>query len=820
MTDALGKLRNALRARRPPDEPILPLRAEPSFAYSVDRFLSAWAQAGTFGPDQTVLLRQALRWSNQESIFVGPKPAENADGWRTLENAGVAWGYDHNLRAQPYSPIWLGEASAVDNPPDERSLDETFAAEAFLQSVNYSRWRSPAQKEAAWYTLNAPKGSTRVIVLPTGSGKSLCFQLLPRFTEGLTVVIVPTIALAIDQQDNAARLFANNPSVNPRLFAADDDAEATLSAVKEKRTRLLYTSPEACVSGRLRPLLNEFAETGWLNNLVVDEAHLIETWGAQFRVEFQILAATRRKWLEASGGRLRTFLYSATMTENCRALLSKLFTSDGVPQEFVCQRLRPEIQYYSHQFRLETERNEAVIEALWHLPRPLILYVTEKADAEHFVTNLRSLGFQRLASFHGDTNRRDRRDILRRWKANELDVIVATSAFGVGVDKPDVRSVVHACFPETLDRYYQEVGRGGRDGWSSISLLLTAPADRKTAESITVNLMKPDMIQKRWEAMFAHRKDIDYLCYELPVAARHIELAGQRTYGENVRWNKRLLLQLERAKPPLIELLDLRLEPGSSPDEEPEEWVRLKVTGFPPHTPILGELIAAERDGEVAHFRAGLAQLDDFLLKDACSGRIIGKLYAMEPHQRRCPGCPYCRAQGRPPAGCNPLPFPAAVSPVANPQSEWVEGVPDYSTPHSRVLLVDAISQCVLSEKKRLRSFWCGAEHYEEVLRCFAEAFPANTTNAMNLHRLDPLRDSAQLGSATAWPVVFLHFGTVNPHALEMGRFFPSVHLYCGRSTGDGRDVVVNEKFRRWTSFDAWLSESSQSSLPCSPTIL
>jgi ATP-dependent DNA helicase RecQ len=812
VTDPLGKLRSALRARRPSVEPIPPLPAAPSFAYAVDRFLSAWGQAGNFGPDQAVLLRQALRWSKQEAIFVGPKPAENAEGWRTLENAGVEWGYDHNLRVRPYSPTWLGEASAVDNPPNERSLDETFAAEAFLESVGYGRWRSPAQKEAAWYTLNAPNGSTRVVVLPTGSGKSLCFQLLPRFTSGLTVVVVPIIALAIDQQINAAALFAKYPDVNPRYFAADDDAEATLAAVKEQRTRLLYTSPEACVSGRLRPLLNEFAETGWLNNLVVDEAHLIETWGAQFRVEFQILAAARRKWLQASGGRLRTFLYSATMTENCRALLCKLFTDDGVPQEFVCQRLRPEIQYYSHQFRSEAERNNAVIKALWHLPRPLILYVTEKADAESFVTNLRSLGFQRLASFHGDTNRHDRHDILRRWKANELDVIVATSAFGVGVDKQDVRSVVHACFPETLDRYYQEVGRGGRDGWSSISLLLTAPADRKTAESITVSLMTPEMIQQRWEAMFTHRKDIDHLCYELPVAARRNQLVGQRTYGENVRWNKRLLLQLERAG--LIELLDLRLEPGSSPDEEPEEWVRVRVKGFQPHTPKLGERIAAQRDEEVARFRAGLNQLNNFLLKNACSGRIIGKIYAMQSHQRRCPGCPHCRAQGRPPAGCNPLPLPAAASPVANPQSEWVEGVPDYSTPHSRVRLVDAISRCVTS--KHLLHFWCAPEHHDELLRCFAEAFPSNT---MNLHRLDPFRDFAQLGSATAWPVVFLHFGTVNPHALEMGRCFPSVHLYSGRPTGDGRDVVVNERFRRWTSLDAWLPESAQSSLPCLPTI-
>lgn len=185
------------------------------------------------------------------------------------------------------------------------------------------------------------------MVLPTGSGKSLCFQLLPRFTGGLTVVIVPTIALAIDEQANAERLFAGT-NVNPLSFASADDPETTLLAVKDRKTRLLFASPEACVSGRLRPLLGHFAttESGWLTNLVVDEAHLIETWGAQLRVEFQILAAARRSWQAASGGRLRTFLLSATMSPHCREVLHKLFSDEEVPAEVVGQRLRPEIVYF------------------------------------------------------------------------------------------------------------------------------------------------------------------------------------------------------------------------------------------------------------------------------------------------------------------------------------------------------------------------------------------------------------------------------------------------------------------------------------------
>jgi len=801
-----------MRSRTPPAATSDALPSRPDFSYAVLRLLNAWSQAGKFGPDQAVLLRQALRWSPSSSVLIGPKPGDD-DLLSSLKCAGIEWGWDECLRVSPYAPLWLKESPPCDAPPVTRSRDESFNAESFLQSVGYGNWRSPAQKEAAWATLQAPLGATRTIVLPTGSGKSLCFQLLPRFTEGLTVVIVPTIALAIDQQVSAERLFAAYPNVGPRYFAADDDAEATLSAVKEKRTRLLYTSPEACVSGRLRPLLDKFAEDGWLANLVVDEAHLVETWGAQFRVEFQILAAARRKWRSASGNRLRTFLFSATMTPHCRELLQKLFSDDAEPREFVCQRLRPEIQYYSHRFSAQTARDDAVVEALWQLPRPAILYVTEKEDAETFASRLRALDFQRLETFHGDTNRSQRRETLRRWKANELDLIIATSAFGVGVDKPDVRAVVHACYPETLDRYYQEVGRGGRDGWSSVSLLLAAPADRKTAESITVSLMTPELIQERWSAMFARARRIDHLLYELPVNARRDQLIGQRTYGENVRWNKRLLLQLERAG--LLELHDLKFEPPPSPEEDPQEWVVVRVKGFQPNTPNLADLIEAVRNEEFFRFRSGLDKLDDFLRGSSCAGRVIGKLYGIAGDQRACPGCPRCRSLGSPAHACEPLIYPAASPSASSPRSEWVEGFPDYSNVASRVRMVDAISQCV--SQKGLRQFYCSSGCFGPLLQCFAEAFLPNT---LELHRLDPLAPETRLGSFADQPVVFLHFGGIEAQAIELGRPFPCVHLYSGPGTSDGRDIVVNEGFRRWASLDAWLPEPPEISLPCLPTTL
>jgi len=815
MIDPLGELREALRRGTPPESASINLPDVPSISYAVSRFFLSWSHTGRLGADEAVLLRQVLRWSMIPSLFIGSSPVFVSPFIEHLNLAGVSWSAPGQLIAHPFVAGWSTEASKCDQPPTKRCPDEGFLAEAYLESIGYKRWRSHAQKEAAWATINAPAGATRVVVLPTGAGKSLCFQLLPRFLPGLTVVVVPTVALAIDQQINAARLFADLGDVNPLFFASDDDSEATIAAVREKRTRLLFTSPESCVSGRLRPILDNFASahSGWLTNLVVDEAHLIETWGAQFRVEFQVLSAARRVWKASSEGKLRTFLFSATMSPNCRQLLQKLFSDEEEPHEFISQRIRPEIQYFSHKFSDKTERDQAAFESVWHLSRPAILYVTEKDEATSLVTELRTRGFQRIESFHGDTGRKSRRDILRRWKENEIDLVVATSAFGVGVDKSDVRAVVHACYPENLDRYYQEVGRGGRDGWSSVSLLMTCPEDRTVAEGITVKLMSPELIQERWEAMFQKGEERETHVYALPVASRRIGLLGTRTFKENVRWNKRLLLQLERAG--LLEFNGLEFRAAKASEDDSEEWAVVKLK-FPPLNPHLGEDIETQRNTELAHFKKGLDKLDDFLTQTRCAARVIGQLYQI--HQPGCPGCPFCRSQSRPPSDCEPLKFPVTPPYPQKFISELISEFPTLSGYDERARFIDGISRCVTS--KGVRQFFCSPSRFESVLNCFEDAFPKNTAEK---HRIDPMLHSACLSTSTSLPIAFLHFDTLDETALVVGRNHPSIHLLCGVTSlhdDNGRHVSVNEHMRHWPSFEAWISQPPETSLPCLPMML
>jgi len=799
----IERLRSSLSSGVSPAKDIArELPATPRFDYALHRLLLTWSDSGRFSADEAVLLRQTVRWAPQSTLFMG-RLHESVQHW--LPEVGLDRLAGGELVARPYAPQWLGETMTCDRPPIERTLDESFTAEPFLSSLHYDRWRSAAQKEAAWNVVNTAPGETRIVVLPTGSGKSLCFQLLPRFDQGLTVVVVPTVALAIDQKNHAERLLRDWPHVNPVYFASDENPDLVVQQIKNRATRLLFTSPESCVSGRLRPVLDELASAGWFKNLVIDEGHLIETWGAQFRVEFQILAPRRRRWLELSGSKLRTLIFSATMTRECRELLIDMFSEGGCGQEFVCQRTRPEMTYFHHRFEEQSERDTRLFEALHHLPRPAILYVTEVKEAREYERRWRDeRHFGRVRSFHGETRRGERRELLRAWQANEIDLMVATSAFGVGVDKADVRTVIHACYPENLDRYYQEVGRGGRDGWSSICLFLPTEKDRRVARNLSVTLMTPDMLQQRWDAMFKHGKHVEDYRFRLPVNARRTGLVGTFTYAENVRWNKRLLVQLHRAK--LIELLDVIREQSESKDEDPEEWAEVRVA-FPPDARDLGERASAMRAREIANFTRGFDQLDELLDGTNCVGRIIQKLYGMESDQRVCGGCQRCRTMEFRPGNCSPLRFPETHG-----NTHRCVSVANWPDPFQAAQRGDFFAFFdLLLTRKQLRRVFVPERRFDELLALFHSELPSNSPER---YRVDPVRDDPTRNVTAAEPseiFVFLHIGEISQPAVAFARGRSTVHLRCGFSDAldpDGRDILVHEEAHTYHNAEAWLSAS------------
>lgn len=624
-----------------------PLPGRPRESWTLDyaqwRFLKLLQERTEITFDHGVLLRQVARWA-KSTQFVGTMAPELVSVARAC---GVAVTASGTLVAAPYTPSWLegeewGTVDGLDQVPEIALPDEQLPGEPWLQALpGIASWQSAAQKEACWQALTAPAGGTTLLGLPTGAGKSLAGQLLARFSAGVTVVVVPTTALAIDQSLSAQALLKDFPTLGPRAYAAagaDSDPAAVRAAIQDGSCRLLFTSPEACVSGSLRQLLDDLAKAGRFDNLVVDEAHIIDSWGGHFRVDFQFLALRRRQWLALSGGKLRTLLLSATFTPKCMALLKGMFGGEGW-QEFACQRLRPEIVYWRQQFVSEAPRDRALLEALHFLPRPLIVYTTEVDEAKRLHALIDARGFTASRCFHGDTPAAERRNILTAWRRNEIEVIVATSAFGMGVDKGDVRAVVHACFPETVHRYYQEVGRGGRDKANSIALLLPTTGDEKVAEGLLPKMLGAKLTLDRWASMLAAGTQAPEGALDLPMNAKRQDFLGARTYGENIRWNKRLILMLARSG--LVDLIDLGLEDDPQSPDARIERIMLKPS-FPPHDPGLADRLKPARDADIAENKRGIAALRSYLsgAKKIC--RLLRHEYGDETIVA-CGGCPACR---------------------------------------------------------------------------------------------------------------------------------------------------------------------------------
>ena len=402
----------------------------------------------------------------------------------------------------------------------------------------------------------SPPGSSVIAALPTGSGKS-AVAYLPALSrsQGLVVVVVPTVALAIDQErafrEIVTRLGKAGDYPTDLAYYAElsDGSKSELrKRISLGTQRIVFTSPESVVGALTASLFNA-AKAGGIGLFAIDEAHIVAEWGASFRPEFQALGSIREALCSTGRERPKTLLLSGTFTNDAIRTIRRLFPSE---HQYVipAMDLRAEPSYWVHEASSEGERQEKVIEALRHLPRPMVLYTTRREDARSWSEAASASGYKRSAVVSGDTSASERRRVIEQLRARELDLVCATSAFGLGVDQPDVRAVVHACLPETLNRYYQEVGRGGRDGRRSISLLIAAPRDKPMAERLAKRvLIGKEKGRPRWEDMVRNSTDLEsgptLRRYRLPLDTVPIRLSEDN--DANRAWNLRTLLLMDRA---------------------------------------------------------------------------------------------------------------------------------------------------------------------------------------------------------------------------------------------------------------------------------
>lgn len=529
-----------------------------------------------------LLLRESIKSGRKQDLRV---PANSA--WPTA----LEWGShgvsamklgtdDFLLTALPWYPEWLGGGESgvfADAFSNKKVRAEGFcSADPFVADVTgYAHYSNPGQREAVRAAFLIPPGDTLIVNLPTGSGKSLVGQTpaLVHHQDGhLTLFVVPTVALAIDQERQMGTYFRSsgkNTQTWPLAWyggVSEADRSEIRRRMHEGTQRILFTSPEALTTSLLRTVF-EVASKGMLRYLVIDEAHLITQWGDEFRPAFQALAGLRnsllRKVEEEKVEPFRSLLLSATFTPETIDALANLFGPPNRVQMVAAVHLRPEPQYWFARAISSAEKQEQVLEALRHAPRPFILYVTKRDDAVAWEKILKNHeGCQRVECFDGDTPPQKRKRIIAAWIGNKLDGIVATSAFGVGIDKGDVRTVIHATIPETLDRFYQEVGRGGRDGYPSVSLLVYQDEDWVVSENMAnPTLISNELGLSRWSALYESRIKYDGHGDFFRIDPEAVRPGLKGSNDANVKWNMRTLLLMSRAG-----FLELDVEPNSVSD--------------------------------------------------------------------------------------------------------------------------------------------------------------------------------------------------------------------------------------------------------------
>lgn len=584
-----------------------------------------------------------------------------------------------------------------------RDLQAEPADPFWTDALDYEYYLSKGQRQAARAVALMPPGETLLVCLPTGHGKTpvaLAGAMLASRRSGVSVMVVPTVVLAIDMERRVRELLSRrDPGALHKRYAyfgelGEAEKEQMRSDISVGRQALVIASPEAVVAG-LSKALRDAAQDGHLNYVILDEAHLVEQWGNEFRSGFQSLAAPHRAWRRVAppGRTPRTVAMSATLTEQQVTTLRDLFGSGEGTQVVWSSELRSEPAYFLDAFDSEEARSQAVLRAVARLPKPMVLYATQKQRAAEWVNTLRAAGMQRVAVVHGDINDAGRRRALEGWSgrtshgavATEYDVVVGTSAFGLGVDLDDVRSVVHACVPETVDRYYQEVGRGGRDGSPSIAYLASAPGDRFTAQSLNEQkILMADTAWGRWRAMFTKGHHLHGNRYSLDLTVRPPRMSvGYATHKD---WNVRLLNMMDR-----IGLI--RIFPPTPPMHEPGEdavdWLaRIKEFYETARDRIEIELVEGQTNNP-EHFRVAYERIRSsvknaqrnslrvmltVLNHERCIADTLAEYYSIAGNgggrhytMAACRGCPACRLQGLLPEGASShyrrpfSPDPAAV---------------------------------------------------------------------------------------------------------------------------------------------------------------
>ncbi|GAC1446239.1 MAG: hypothetical protein NVSMB56_03060 [Pyrinomonadaceae bacterium] len=463
------------------------------------------------------------------------------------------------------------------------------------------------------------EGHDTVVVMPTGGGKSLCYQLPALMQDGATVVVSPLIALMKDQVD---ALHARDlPATFSNSSIDFEDQKKRLSAVRQGKCKLIYVAPERFRSAHF---VNTLRETG-VQLFAVDEAHCISQWGHDFRPDYLRL----REAIEALG-RPQVIALTATATPYVRADIIEQLALDK-PRAFVSGFDRPNLTINVIHTEKETQKIAHIRRlAAQYKNQSGIIYTSTRKSVEKTFSRLKQAGLN-VVAYHAGMSEGERTKAQDDFMSGRAQMIVATNAFGMGIDKPDIRFVAHYHLPGSIEAYYQEIGRAGRDGLPATCVLLFNYADKRTQDFfIEGSHPPPDMIARVYQTLTAISKQID----TSRIALTTREIAARASIKNEMAVQSALVI-LEKAG---------HLARGVSNEERADNNRLNRTITLLDETPATSLRI---RTPELAR-RAALEQrklreMISFCYTEDCFRAFILKYFGERQHAQNCGTCGNCQ---------------------------------------------------------------------------------------------------------------------------------------------------------------------------------